>query len=146
MLAHTFEHHVARKTVQMHRGTHRQQRVIPMLRDHARDHPRENVACPSRGHPRIPRRVDPSLAIRLNHERSVSLEDDDQFVLARELPRHAQAILLHVGGGTSCKPRHFARMRSDHQQAALAGQFIRLALECIQAVCVENNGNITLAD
>jgi hypothetical protein len=89
MLAYTFEHHVARKTVEIYGGTNRQQRVILMLRKHARNHSGENVACPSRRHPRISRRVNPSLAIRLNHQRSVPLEYDNQFVLSRELPRHA---------------------------------------------------------
>src|SRR6202166_787301 len=67
-------------------------------------------------------------------------------MLTRELPRHSQAILLHLGGGTPHESRHFARMRSDHQQTALATQFLRLALEGIQAVGVENDRSITLAD
>ncbi len=106
---------------------------------HSRNHAGENVARAASRHSGIPRRIDPGFAIRLNHQRSVALEHDDQFMLACELARHAQPIFLDVSDGASDQPRHFAGMRSDHQQPALAAQFIRPALERVQPVGIEND-------
>ena len=92
-----------------------------------RDHAGQNVARAAGRHSRIARRIDPGFAIRLNHQRPVPLEHNDQFMLACKLPRHAQPIFLHVGGRTSRQPRHLSRMRRDHQHPALAAQFVRRA-------------------
>src|ERR1700680_1297979 len=72
-------------------------------------------------------------------------------MLACELARHAEPVLLHVHAGTSHEPRHFARVRSDNQQLALAAQLTAFQVlgtpfECVQPICVENDGNIALTD
>ena len=144
MLAHTLAHHVAGQSMQMHRRKHRQQRIVRILRDHRRNHASENVARAAGRHSRITRRVHPGFAVRLNHQRAMSLEHDDQFMLAREFARHSQPIFLHIGNRTSRQPRHFSRMRSDHQHSALAIQFVGAAFERIQAIGIENHGNLVL--
>ena len=146
MFPHTFAHYIAGKSVQMHRGQHRGERVLRMLCNHARDQPSQNVSRTPGRHSRIARRVDPCFAIRPHHQSAMPFEHDDQFVFARELPRHAQSIFLDVRNAQSRQPRHLARMRSDRQRPILAIQFVRAAFERIQSIGIHHHGELEFRD
>src|SRR5229473_8463008 len=115
MLAHTLTHHIAGKSVEVHGGEHSLESLLRMLRHHSRDHTSQDISCTACSHPRIARRIDPGLGVRLHHQRAMPFEHYYQLVFARELPGYSEAIILDVGDTTSGQTRHLTRMRRDHK-------------------------------
>ena len=73
-----------------------------------------------------------------------ALEHQRHAELPGELPRRFQAIGLNLGDGCRRQPRHFSRMRREHQRAPLGefGQQHRLGGENVQCIGVDDGGNL----
>ena len=76
-------------------------RRVLFLRDHGRNHSRQNISRAAGRHSWIPRSVHPGFAIRLHHKRSVTFQHDDQIMLACKLACYAEAVFLNFGRRTA---------------------------------------------
>src|SRR3954471_20655541 len=146
VLTNNLAHHIASQPMQINRCTYGEPCLTGVLSNHPGNHSGKDVSRPSGRHSRIPSRADPSLAVRLHHERSISLEHNDHTVLARELPRHSQPIFLHIRSRTSGQTRHLTRMWRDYQRASLPVHLLCMPLECIQSIGVHHHRKFLIRD
>ena len=97
MLTHALARDISRQAVKMDGGNDRFDDAIGILRDQACDHSGEYVSSASGRHAGIARSVHPYRAVRLSNQSAVTLQHDNQFVLAGKRARHIQPVVLHGG-------------------------------------------------
>ena len=69
----------------------------------------------------------------------MSLEHDDQLVLASEVARDFQAVRLNFGNAHVSQARHFSRVRSDDDGSSATVQLAGRALEGVEPVRIHND-------
>jgi hypothetical protein len=95
VFAHALASDVPREAVKMNCRNDRLGYAIGILRDQACGHSGEYVSSASGRHARISRSVHPNRAVRLSNQSAVTLQHDNQIVIAGKCPCNIQPVVLY---------------------------------------------------
>src|SRR5512135_1317028 len=114
--------------------------ALRTLRDQPGGHSGENIAGTARCHARVAGRIDPDGSVGMRDERAMSLEHDDDLMVAGKRTGEVDAVTLHRRDGGTDQARHFSGMGRDHETSSAAIELLSAALEGIEAVSIEHDG------
>src|ERR1019366_10356177 len=76
----------------------------------------------------------------------MSLEHDNQLMLASEVARDLQAVRLNFGNAHAGQARHFSRVRGDDDGSPAAVQLVGRSFEGVQRVRIHNYRRVATLD
>src|SRR5208337_945414 len=129
IFAEGFTRYVSRQSMKIDSESGGFERLLRMLRNQAGDHSGEDVSRASGGHAGIAGGIHPDGAIGRGDQGAMSLEHDDQLMLAGEVTRNIQTVRLNLGNTPAGHAHHFTRVRRDHDGSSAAVELVGCSFE-----------------